>query len=137
GEMYLKENETLCEVPLDGDLEPFEKKRREDESLRRRRLYYYLLARGREDQKRLSEAFDHYLKLASLGEGRTLFEMPDEPSVRMRPDVWARGRIEAMIRRAADPVARKSLEDRVNKEWEEVLAKNDRKKLQEFVDVFG
>ena len=111
--------------------------RRGDESLRRKRLYYYLLAKGREDQKRLGEAFDNYLTLASLGEGKTLFEMPDEPSVRMRPDVWARGRIEGMIRRAGDPVARKSLEDRVNKEWEDVQVKNDRKKLQEFVDVFG
>jgi outer membrane protein assembly factor BamB len=137
GEKYLAEYEKLCTVEIEPDLEPFEVKRREDESLRRKRIYYYLLARGRESQKRLNDAFDDYLKLAALGEGRQLQEMPDEPNVKMRPDVWARGRIEAMIRNAADPVARKSLEERVNKEWQDVLAKNDRKKLQEFVDVFG
>lgn len=136
-EAYLKEYEALCDVAMEADLEPFEKKRREDESLRRKRLYYSLLARGREDQKRLSEAFDHYLKLATLGESRVLIEMPDEPGVRIRPDVWARGRIEAMIRRAADPVARKTLEERVNQEWATVQTANDRKKLQDFVDVFG
>lgn len=137
GEKFLKEYQTLCTVPIEPDLEPFEKRRREDESLRRKRTFHYLLARGREGQKKLSEAFDQYLILASLGEGRTLFEPPDEPTVRMRPDVWARGRIEAMIRRTVDPSARKALEDRVNKEWEEVQAGTDRKRLQEFVDVFG
>jgi outer membrane protein assembly factor BamB/tetratricopeptide (TPR) repeat protein len=136
-EGYLKEYETLCTVPVEDDMEPFEKKRREDETLRRKRLYYYLLAKGREDQKKLGEAFDHYLTLAGLGEGKTLFEMPDEPNVRMRPDVWARGRIEGMIRKTGDPAARKSLEDRVSKEWEAVRAANDLKKLREFVDVFG
>jgi len=137
GEKYLKEYQSLCTVPIEPDLEPFEKRRREDESLRRKRTYHYLLARGRESQKRLSEAFDEYLMLASLGEGRSLFEPPDEPSVKMRPDVWARGRIEAMIRRTMDATARKSLEERVNLEWDKVRAGNDRKKLQEFVDVFG
>ena len=58
---------------------------------------------GREAQGRLGEAFDQYLALANLGEGKKLLEMPDEPNVRMRPDVWARGRIEAMIRRAERP----------------------------------
>ena len=137
GEPYLKEYEKLCEVPIEADLEPFEKKRREDDTLRRKRLYYSLLAKGREGQNRLGEAFDLYLRLASLGEGRLLAEMPDEPSVRIRPDVWARGRIEAMIRRATDPAARKALEDRVNKEWRKLLATNDRAELQKFVDVFG
>ena len=75
--------------------------RRDDETKRRKRLHFYLLARGRETQGRLGEAFDHYLALANLGEGKQLLDMPDEPNVKMRPDVWARGRIEAMIRRAA------------------------------------
>src|SRR6185312_10537932 len=50
GEQYLKEYEKLCEVPIEADLEPFEKKRREDDTLRRKRLYYSLLAKGREGQ---------------------------------------------------------------------------------------
>ena len=63
--------------------------------------------------------------------------MPDEPNVRMRPDVWARGRIEAMLRRATDPAARKSLEARVRTEWDEVKGGSDLKRLRDFVAVFG
>ena len=97
----------------------------------------YLVARGREGQGRLGEAFDNYISLANMGEAKSLLEMPDEPNVRMRPDVWARGRIEAMIRRSADPVARKSLEDRVEKEWMAVKRANNLKRLRDFVAVFG
>ena len=136
-ENFLKEYETLCEVPVDGMESPEDKIKREDETKRRKRLHNYLMARGRETQGRLSEAFDHYLKLASLGEGQQLIEMPDEPNVKMRPDVWARGRIESMIRRAVTAEAQKSLEDRVNKEWALVKDAGDLKKLREFVAVFG
>ncbi len=116
-EPILDEYKALCEVPADPNEAPEDKIRRRDETERRTRLYLYLLAKGREAQGRLGEAFDHYISLANMGEARSLLEMPDEPNVRMRPDVWARGRIEAMIRRATDPAARKSLEDRVVKEW--------------------
>lgn len=136
GEPFLDEYKALCEVPLDTD-DPDERAQRQDETLRRQRLFLYLLAKGREKQGKLGEAFDHYLSLAGLGEGKTLLEMPDEPNVRMRPDVWARGRIEGMIRLAADPTARKSLEDRVNKEWAGVKGGNDLGRLREFVGVFG
>jgi outer membrane protein assembly factor BamB len=136
GEQFLDEYKALCEVPLDTD-DPDERAHRQDETLRRKRLYTYLLAEGRKTQGKLGEAFDHYMALASLGEGKTLLEMPNEPNVRMRPDVWARGRIEGMIRQAADPTARKSLEDRVNKEWAAVKAANDLTRLREFVGVFG
>lgn len=136
-EEFLKEYETLCEIPAQAGEAPEEKVRREDDTKRRKRQYQFLLARGRESQGRLGEAFDHYLALANLGEGKQLIEMPDEPNVKMRPDVWARGRIESMIRRAATPQAKKSLEDRVNKEWNAVKDGNDLKKLREFVAVFG
>jgi outer membrane protein assembly factor BamB/tetratricopeptide (TPR) repeat protein len=137
GEEYLPEYEALCEVPADANETPEDKVRREDETKRRKRYYFYLLARGRENQGKLGEAFDHYLKLANLGEGKTLLEMPDEPNVKMRPDVWARGRIESMIRKAGSNEARKSLETRVDKEWEAVKDGTDLKKLRQFVAVFG
>lgn len=136
-EGFLKEYEPLCEVPADRDESPEEAARREDETKRRKRLYYYLLARGRETQGRLGEAFDQYLALATLGEGKQLLDVPDEPNVKVRPDVWARGRIEAMVRRAATAEARRSLEGRVNREWEAVKDGTDLKKLREFVAVFG
>ncbi|MBA4189639.1 MAG: hypothetical protein C0467_16765 [Planctomycetaceae bacterium] len=137
GEVYLPEYEALCELPIDNELDPVEKQNRKDETERRRRLSLYLLARGRESQGRLGEAFDKYLALANLGEGKSLLDMPDEPNVRMRPDVWARGRIESMIRKATNAEARKSLEDRVSKEWDVVKGGEDLKRLREFVAVFG
>lgn len=136
-ENVLKEYAALCELPVEANESPEEKVKREDETRRRERYQFYLMARGRESQGRLGEAFDFYLKLAALGEGKQLLEMPDEPNVKMRPDVWARGRIEGMIRRAATAEARKSLEDRVAKEWDEVKDGRDLKKLREFVVVFG
>ena len=136
-ESFLPEYEALCEVPADPMESPEDKARRDEETKRRKRLHYYLLARGRETQGRLGEAFDHYLALANLGEGKQLLDMPDEPNVKMRPDVWARGRIEAMIRRAATPEAKKSLEARVVREWDQVKDGKDLKKLREFVAVFG
>ncbi|MFM8272687.1 MAG: PQQ-binding-like beta-propeller repeat protein, partial [Gemmata sp.] len=136
-EGILKEYEVLCEVPEQKNETPEDKVRREDETKRRKRLHYYLLARGRETQGKLGEAFDHYLALANLGEGKQLLEMPDEPNVRMRPDVWARGRIEAMIRRAATPEAKRSLEERVKKEWDAVKDGTNLQRLREFVAVFG
>jgi len=134
-EPILKEYEGLCVVPADDDLEPFEKRRREDETLHRKRLYLTLLAKGREGQGRLGEAFDHYLALAQLGADQ-LQPDPEEPSVYRRADVTARGRIQAMIQRAT-PAARKTLEERVSKEWAEVEKGGDLKRLREFVDVFG
>lgn len=136
-EEYLKEYAALCELPAEANESPEEKARREDETRRRERYQFYLMARGRETQGRLGEAFDFYLKLAALGDAKQLLEMPDEPNVKMRPDVWARGRIEGMIRRAATAEAKKSLQDRVAKEWDEVKDGRDLKKLREFVTVFG
>jgi outer membrane protein assembly factor BamB/TolA-binding protein len=137
GEPILAEYEALCEVPVDSEADPMSKQAARDETERRKRLYLFYVAKGREGQGRLGEAFDNYLALANLGEGKQLLDMPDEPNVRMRPDVWARGRIEGMIRRATDPTARKSLEERVNKEWDAVKGGGDLKRLREFVSVFG
>ncbi|MBX9580727.1 MAG: PQQ-binding-like beta-propeller repeat protein [Gemmataceae bacterium] len=135
-EPYLAEYAALCEVPADSD-DPFEAKRRADQTLRRKQNYLYLLAKGREGQGRLAESFDACLALAALGDGAELFDLPDEPGVRTRGDVWARGRIDGMIHRAADPAARRALEDRVNKEWESVRAGSDPARLKDFVAVFG
>lgn len=134
GEPFLKEYETLCEVPLDTE-DPDEKVRRVNETLERKRTFLNLLAKGREKQGRLGEAFDHYLALAQLGVDK-LQPDPDDANVKMRSDVIARGRIEGMIRRA-DPAARKSLETRVDKQWEQVKAGTDLPRLREFVAVFG
>ncbi len=136
GEPYLAEYAALCELPLDAD-DPAERQRLLDEQLRRRGLYLTILGRGREGQGRLAEAFDAYRAFASLGDNKQLVTIHDEPNAQTRPDVWARGRIDAMVRGAKDPAARKPLEARVAKEWADLKAANDLPRLREFVRVFG
>ncbi len=136
-EPYLEEYRRLCEVPERPGETAEEKIRRLDETERRIRLYEYLMARGREQQRRLGDAFEHYIRLAQMGDARRLLEMPDEPNVRIRPDVWARGRIELMMQRATDPAIRRPLEERVRQQWEQVRTANDLARLREFVNIFG
>ena len=136
GEPYLAEYEALCELPIDAE-DPAERQRLLDEQLRRKALYLTIVGRGREAQGRLGEAFDAYRAFASLGDNRQLVTIHDEPNALTRPDVWARGRIDAMLRGAADPAARKPLEGRVAAEWAELRAANDLPRLREFARVFG
>lgn len=137
GEGFLKEYEALCEVPVDPEADPPAKARALDEQLRRRGLYLTLVAKGREKQGRLVEAFDAYRAFASLGDNKQLVEVYDEPNGKTRPDVWARGRIDAMIRHAKDPAARKPLEDKVARDWEALKSGDDLPRLRDFVQVFG
>ena len=136
GEQYLAEYEALCEIPIDTD-EPSERQRQLDEQVRRKGLYLSLVARGREKQGRVADAFRAYRAFAALGDSRQLVSIPDEPNGTTRPDVWARGRIEAMVRAATDPAARRALAELVAKEWEAVRAANDLGRLKEFVAAFG
>jgi len=136
GEPYLAEYAALCELPLDAE-DPAERQRLLDEQLRRKALYLTILGRGREGQGRLGDAFDAYRAFASLGDNKQLVAIADEPNALTRPDVWARGRIDAMTRAAKDPAARKPLDDRVAKEWAELKAANDLPRLRDFVRVFG
>jgi outer membrane protein assembly factor BamB len=135
GEIYLAEYEKLCEVPLDSD-DASEKQRLFDERIRRKALYLTLVAKGREKQGKLVEAFDLYRAFASLGDNKQLVNVHDEPNGQTRPDVWARGRIDAMIRGATGEL-RKPLEARVQSDWQALLQKPDLAKLREFVSVFG
>jgi hypothetical protein len=60
----------------------------------------------------------------------------DEPAVRARPDVWAQGRIKAMMDQAT-PEQRKPLEAVIAGKWDEVKASGDLEKLRHFVGMFG
>ena len=135
-EGFLAEYKTLCDISTEAE-EPNAKQRLIDEKLRRQGLYLQLLAKGRESQGRLAEAFDYYRGFASLGSNKQLISIYDEPNGQTRPDVWAQGRIEMMIRNAKDPAVRKPLEDRVAKDWEAIRAKGDLTAIREFVQVFG
>lgn len=134
-EGFLDEYAALCESYLEPNETVENPEEHEAKVVERRRLYLSLLAKGREGQGRLEDAFDNYMALARLG-ADLLQPDPDEPSVLRRADVAARGRIQAMIARAA-PDVRKGLEGRVAKEWDAVKGGTDLARLKEFVGVFG
>ena len=97
GEQYLADYKSLCVCPVDSE-DPNLRERQMEERTRRQRLYLELLAKGREKQGRLTEAFDYYREFAGYGGNKELVHLSDGPNGKTRPDVWARGRIEAMIR---------------------------------------
>jgi len=137
GEKFLAEYKGLCEIPIEENLTAEEKARQLDEQTRRKGLYFSLVAKGRESQGKLVDAFDNYRAFALLGEQKQLVPVPDDANTMARSDVWARGRIEAMIRNAKDADQRKPLEDKIAKEWEGLKNANDLARLRDFVKVFG
>jgi outer membrane protein assembly factor BamB len=135
GEPYLPEYKDLCEVTTTSD-DPIRKQELAKEQVQRKARYFSLLAMGREKQGKLLEAFDNYLAYGTLAGNRDLEPAPGETGTETRPDVWARSRIEGMIR-VASPEARKPLEERIAKEWEQVRGADDLARLRGFVQVFG
>jgi outer membrane protein assembly factor BamB len=135
GEIYLDEYKNLCEVPSSDKATTEERARAQEEQRRRQAGYLCLLARGREGQGRLLDAFRAYLEFGQLGDDG-LVTVINEPNVRARPHVWAQGRIQAMINKAtADQ--RKPLEEEIAHRWEELQKKGDTKALRDFVAMFG
>jgi outer membrane protein assembly factor BamB len=139
-EKYLQEYEAMCNVSPDpavkDDEREKEKQRAEKETARRKATFLCLVAKGREQQGRLVEAFDYYQKFGALGAAGELVSVPDEAMLKTPPDVWAQGRIEAMVAKAA-PEARLPLEKQIARSWEDVQKSGDTEKLRQFVAMFG
>lgn len=137
GEKYLAEYEALCKVAVDPRAPAEKQAEQQAESQRRRANYLALYAKGKEAQGKLVEAFNAYLDFGALG-ARTqeLLSVVDEPSVRAPADVWAQGRIAAMIAAAA-PEQRRPLEEAIATRWSEVRTSNDLDRLRNFVTMFG
>jgi outer membrane protein assembly factor BamB len=136
-EPYINEYRALCEIPASANELVEDRIRRLEETERRLRHFEYLMARGREKQGRLVDAFTHYLRLAQMGDAQKLLEVPDDPNVRVRADIWARGRIEALLHNNRTPEAQKQLEQQLQQEWEQVRHSNDLMRLRRFVSLFG
>ena len=90
-EQYLDEYKQLCDLPVPKDATPEEKQKIELEQRHRRAGFLCLLARGREQQGRLIEAFQAYLDFGALAEAKERISVINEPTVMVQPDVWARG----------------------------------------------
>jgi len=125
GEKYLVEYRELCNVPGNPP-----------EELRRRRNAHLLIAKGREAQGKLLEAFDGYMTFGTLTGNQELLDVPDQVNTTVRPDVWSRGRIVNMLKKAT-PEQRKPIEDKIAAEWTVAKQSNDADKIRGFVRVFG
>ena len=77
-----------------------EPQRQKPRSARRRANFLCLVAKGREAQGKLVEAFEKYQEFAALAGKDELIPLLDEPTVRAAPDVWSQGRIAAMVAKA-------------------------------------
>jgi outer membrane protein assembly factor BamB len=125
GEEHLSLYKDLCLNEVSGD-----------EKIKRQSAYLTILGKGRENQGKLVEAFDAYMEFGQLNGAKEMVPSVDEPGTLARPDVWARGRILAMIAKAK-PEEKKPLEERVAKQWQEVKATDNVDKIKAFVQVFG
>jgi outer membrane protein assembly factor BamB len=128
-EDYLKEYEDLSQVNKKNPADTEEKARK------RRGTFLFLVAKGREKQGKLVEAFERYQEFAAIGSGEELISVLDEPSVRANADVWARGRITSMLASASDE-NRKPLEKLIADRWEKVKTA-DLGQVRHFLRVFG
>jgi outer membrane protein assembly factor BamB/tetratricopeptide (TPR) repeat protein len=136
GEKMLAEYEKLCVVEITPQMTEAQKKMAAEEELRRKSNFYCLVAKGKETQGKLLDAFENYMKFGTLVGNKEMVSVIDEPNTNARPDVWARGRIQNMIKKAT-PEQRKPLEDKVIAEWKKVKESNNLDELRGFVKVFG
>jgi outer membrane protein assembly factor BamB len=138
-EKYLEEFKSLCQVPSPTDGSAQDQLQAQQEEQRRKAGFLCILGDGREKQGRLLEAFQAYEDFGGLGDRdghRELISVPGHPDLRTRADVWAQGRIAAMVAKAA-PEQRKPLEDKIASEWQNIQNSADTEKLRQFVRVFG
>jgi outer membrane protein assembly factor BamB len=135
-EGYLKEYEELCNVPIDASDSDSTKTQKQAEQRRRRGTFLCLVAKGKEAQGKLVEAFERYRQYGDEAAGQELISVVDEPTVKATPEVWSGGRIAAMVAKAT-PENRKPLEDLLNKRWADVKKTEDINEIRKYDRVFG
>jgi outer membrane protein assembly factor BamB len=135
-EHHLDEFKEMCKVDVPAGASDEERKKLADEQQRRQANFLSLLAKGREEQGRLGDAFDAYMEFGALSGERDLVSILGQPTIKVRPDVWAQGRIAAMVA-AATPEQRQPLEDKITRKWQAVTSGQNIDELRRFVAVFG
>ena len=132
-EPFLDDYAALCEVPSDS-ADPAERRRQLDEGAARKGLYLVQVATGREKQKMYAEAFDAYRAYAAASDG-SLADIAGDASAQIRPDRWARGRIERMA--AGNVTARAIVAAKIRAEWARVKSSKEANEIRPFVELFG
>ncbi|MCS6978330.1 MAG: PQQ-binding-like beta-propeller repeat protein [Gemmatales bacterium] len=134
-EDLLKEFEALVTSWSDAGLSEEDRQAHERELRDRKARLLRLVAKGREQQGRLSEALAAYIDFAELGRDE-LISFPEDPGTRALPRVWAKGRIDLLLRHA-DASKRRELEQIIQQRWQQVAASNDLDAMRKFVALFG
>lgn len=136
GEQYLSEYAALSDVDIPANADAETKQKRTAEQVRRRAAYLELLGRGREKQGRALEAFAAYEQYGELAGHKELVDSLEEPNTRARPDIWSRGRIQALLATAA-PADRKAIEAEIAARWNRVRSATGLDDLRKFVALYG
>ncbi len=131
-EQYEDDYAALCSLDLPAGSTPAQLA----ESRRRRSNFLYLVAKGKEGQRKLTEAFDKYLELNDEAQPGELLSLVDERLVKAAPDVLAQGRIAAMVASATE-AERKPLEARIAARWKDIESRDNTDDLRKFVTLFG
>ena len=131
-EKYEDDYAALCSLNLPADATDAQR----TEARHRRTNFLYLIAKGKEGQRKLTEAFDKYLELNDEADPKELLSLVDERLVKAAPDVLAQGRIAAMVAGATE-AERKPLEARIAGRWKEIESRDDLVELHKFVTLFG
>jgi outer membrane protein assembly factor BamB len=135
-EQYLAEYADLSDVEAPTNADADTKQRFAAERIRRQAAYLELLGRGRESQGRLLDAFNAYEQYSELSGHKELVDSLDEPNTKARPDIWSRGRIQALLTEAND-ADRKTLEAEITKRLSTVRAAASLDGLRKFVALYG
>jgi hypothetical protein len=120
-EPFLDEYKALVEVDTIGIFGK-ELAKRQAEQRHRQRSYSMLVAQLRESQGRLREALQAYLQVAESRDGEEMMDLPSEPAGKIRVDVWVRGAIADLLKKAT-PRERKELEEEIDRYFQK-LQKN-------------
>ncbi len=135
-EKYLEEYKEMCKVTVPADATSEARQQAEDEQQRRQANFYCLVAKGKEAQGKLLEAFQYYRDFGSLRDKTGLLTVVDEPTVKAAPDLWAQGRIAGMMAKATE-AQRRPLEDEIARQWRDLEGTSDAARLRNFVTLFG
>ncbi len=103
----------------------------------RQAKYFRIVGQGREAQGNLVEAFQMYKDFGALPIHNATGGVAslEDPTHKVPTNVWLRGRVSAMIAKAA-PKQRAPLEAKIAEEWQAVKAKKDLDAMRSFVGMF-
>lgn len=136
GEKYLDEYDRLSRPDLPATATPEMRQEAQAKARQRRATRLFLTGRGREGQGRPAAAVQAYLDFLALpGEGE-LVPGTEDPSLHVRRDLWAAGRVRTLLEQAA-PADRRALAEDVARRVNALEAAENLPALEALVRAAG